>query len=241
MRVTCDKSINGRSLIITPRTVTKEGYIDINRDDYKDVPEDRYLDKHYFPSSSQASCATISHATRLKGANRKTSRLRGLPNYFVRLEFMLSDRCWRFGCQLNRVWLDWELVATDTSTHSATNNPISIVPNAEVIAEVIAKEIADVIPTIAREVVRAIVLDEKAAEEAIRLTLVSCDIATHTVSRTFARRILLDVSVGQIMSCEPHANWCTVLTAKSWVFFFDVATDTQNEETISRARAPLAA
>ncbi|KAK1464724.1 AdhA [Colletotrichum melonis] len=45
MRVACDKSINGRSLMITPRTVAKEGYMDIDRDDYKDVPEDRYLDK----------------------------------------------------------------------------------------------------------------------------------------------------------------------------------------------------
>ncbi|KAJ3941312.1 uncharacterized protein N0V96_009195 [Colletotrichum fioriniae] len=35
----------GRSLMITPRTVAKEGYMDIDRDDYKDVPEDRYLDK----------------------------------------------------------------------------------------------------------------------------------------------------------------------------------------------------
>lgn len=31
--------------MITPRTVAKEGYMDIDRDDYKDVPEDRYLDK----------------------------------------------------------------------------------------------------------------------------------------------------------------------------------------------------
>ncbi|OHE98644.1 AdhA [Colletotrichum orchidophilum] len=45
MRVACDKSINGRSLMITPRTVAKEGYMDIDRDDYKDAPEDQYLDK----------------------------------------------------------------------------------------------------------------------------------------------------------------------------------------------------
>ncbi|KAF4485341.1 5'-hydroxyaverantin dehydrogenase [Colletotrichum fructicola Nara gc5] len=43
MRVACDKTINGRSLMITPRSITKEGYMDIDRDDYKDVPEDSYL------------------------------------------------------------------------------------------------------------------------------------------------------------------------------------------------------
>ncbi|KAF4815064.1 5'-hydroxyaverantin dehydrogenase [Colletotrichum siamense] len=43
MRVACDKTINGRSLMITPRSIAKEGYMDIDRDDYKDVPEDSYL------------------------------------------------------------------------------------------------------------------------------------------------------------------------------------------------------
>lgn len=29
--------------MITPRSIAKEGYMDIDRDDYKDVPEDSYL------------------------------------------------------------------------------------------------------------------------------------------------------------------------------------------------------
>ncbi|TDZ33310.1 5'-hydroxyaverantin dehydrogenase [Colletotrichum spinosum] len=45
MRVACDKSINGRSLMITPRTIAKEGFMDIDRDDYKDVAEDKYFKK----------------------------------------------------------------------------------------------------------------------------------------------------------------------------------------------------
>ncbi|KAF6819032.1 AdhA [Colletotrichum musicola] len=45
MRVACDRSINGRSLMITPRTIAQEGFMDIDRDDYKDVSEDRYLKK----------------------------------------------------------------------------------------------------------------------------------------------------------------------------------------------------
>ncbi|KAH6689394.1 hypothetical protein EV126DRAFT_431674 [Verticillium dahliae] len=43
MRVACDKSINGRSLMITPRSMAKEGFMDINRDDFLDTPEDAYL------------------------------------------------------------------------------------------------------------------------------------------------------------------------------------------------------
>lgn len=35
----------GRSLMITPRTIAKEGFIDIDREDYKDTPEDEYLKK----------------------------------------------------------------------------------------------------------------------------------------------------------------------------------------------------
>ncbi|EGY23247.1 hypothetical protein VD0002_g4935 [Verticillium dahliae] len=45
MRVACDKSINGRSLMITPRSMAKEGFMDINRDDFLDTPEDAYLKK----------------------------------------------------------------------------------------------------------------------------------------------------------------------------------------------------
>ncbi|KAF4462105.1 short-chain alcohol dehydrogenase [Fusarium albosuccineum] len=43
LRIATDKSINGRSLMITPRSVEKEGFVDIDREDYKDVPEDQYL------------------------------------------------------------------------------------------------------------------------------------------------------------------------------------------------------
>ena len=34
---------SGRSLMITPRSVEKEGWRDIDREDYKDTPEDAYL------------------------------------------------------------------------------------------------------------------------------------------------------------------------------------------------------
>ncbi|KAK7420260.1 hypothetical protein QQX98_002915 [Neonectria punicea] len=36
---------NWRSLMITPRSVAKEGFQDIDRDDYKDTPEDEYFKK----------------------------------------------------------------------------------------------------------------------------------------------------------------------------------------------------
>ncbi|KAF5017616.1 hypothetical protein F66182_10442 [Fusarium sp. NRRL 66182] len=45
LRIATDKSINGRSLMITPRSVAKEGFVDIDREDYKHVPEDEYLKK----------------------------------------------------------------------------------------------------------------------------------------------------------------------------------------------------
>ncbi|KAI6760342.1 hypothetical protein HG530_009202 [Fusarium avenaceum] len=45
LRIATDKSINGRSLMITPRTIAKEGFVDIDREDYKDTPEDEYLKK----------------------------------------------------------------------------------------------------------------------------------------------------------------------------------------------------
>ncbi|KAK7424610.1 hypothetical protein QQZ08_008493 [Neonectria magnoliae] len=45
MRISTDKSINGRSLMITPRSVAKEGFQDIDRDDYKDTLEDEYFKK----------------------------------------------------------------------------------------------------------------------------------------------------------------------------------------------------
>ncbi|KPM42344.1 hypothetical protein AK830_g4203 [Neonectria ditissima] len=45
MKIATDKSINGRSLMITPRSVAKEGFRDIDRDDYKDTAEDEYFKK----------------------------------------------------------------------------------------------------------------------------------------------------------------------------------------------------
>ncbi|KAM5344100.1 hypothetical protein ACJ41O_012637 [Fusarium nematophilum] len=43
LRIATDKNINGRSLMITPRSVAKEGFMDIDREDYTDRPEDEYL------------------------------------------------------------------------------------------------------------------------------------------------------------------------------------------------------
>jgi hypothetical protein len=37
--------LKGRSLMITPRTIAKQGFVDIDREDYKDTPEDEYLKK----------------------------------------------------------------------------------------------------------------------------------------------------------------------------------------------------
>jgi hypothetical protein len=31
--------------MITPRSIAKEGFVDIDREDYKDTPEDEYLKK----------------------------------------------------------------------------------------------------------------------------------------------------------------------------------------------------
>ncbi|ESU08319.1 hypothetical protein SNK03_007628 [Fusarium graminearum] len=45
LRIATDRSINGRSLMITPRSIAKEGFVDIDREDYKDTPEDEYLKK----------------------------------------------------------------------------------------------------------------------------------------------------------------------------------------------------
>ncbi|KAF3002590.1 hypothetical protein E8E13_008327 [Curvularia kusanoi] len=36
MRIASDKAVNGRSLMITPRSVAKEGYMDIDKDDYSE-------------------------------------------------------------------------------------------------------------------------------------------------------------------------------------------------------------
>ncbi|EOO00845.1 putative short chain dehydrogenase reductase family oxidoreductase protein [Phaeoacremonium minimum UCRPA7] len=45
MRVACDRSINGRSLMITPRSLAKEGFMDVDREDYRDMQEDAYMKK----------------------------------------------------------------------------------------------------------------------------------------------------------------------------------------------------
>ncbi|KAJ9652505.1 hypothetical protein H2198_008253 [Neophaeococcomyces mojaviensis] len=42
MRIACDKSVNGRSLMITPRTVCEQGFLDVDREDYND-PKDQYF------------------------------------------------------------------------------------------------------------------------------------------------------------------------------------------------------
>ncbi|KAJ5436691.1 Short-chain dehydrogenase/reductase SDR [Penicillium cf. griseofulvum] len=44
MRIACDKSINGRSLMITPRSIAKEGFMDVDKEDYFD-PKDAYFAK----------------------------------------------------------------------------------------------------------------------------------------------------------------------------------------------------
>lgn len=45
LRIASDKGTNGRSLMIVPRSIAKQGYMDIDREDYKDAPEDEYLRK----------------------------------------------------------------------------------------------------------------------------------------------------------------------------------------------------
>ncbi|KAJ4322126.1 hypothetical protein N0V84_004961 [Fusarium piperis] len=45
LRIATDKSINGRSLMITPRSIAEQGFMDVDREDYKDIPEDEYFKK----------------------------------------------------------------------------------------------------------------------------------------------------------------------------------------------------
>ncbi|KAI8711148.1 hypothetical protein NCS52_01490300 [Fusarium sp. LHS14.1] len=45
LRIATDKSINGRSLMITPRSVAQQGFMDVDREDYKDIPGDEYFKK----------------------------------------------------------------------------------------------------------------------------------------------------------------------------------------------------
>lgn len=35
----------GRSLMITPRSIAEQGFMDVDREDYKDIPEDDYFKK----------------------------------------------------------------------------------------------------------------------------------------------------------------------------------------------------
>ncbi|KAH8695552.1 hypothetical protein BGW36DRAFT_463120 [Talaromyces proteolyticus] len=44
MRIACDKSVNGRSIMITPRTKTEQGFMDVDMEDYAD-PKDEYFSK----------------------------------------------------------------------------------------------------------------------------------------------------------------------------------------------------
>ena len=43
MRISCDRTINGRSFAIVPYSEAKEGFIDLDEDDFKD--EDSYLSR----------------------------------------------------------------------------------------------------------------------------------------------------------------------------------------------------
>ncbi|KAI6361569.1 hypothetical protein MCOR25_006473 [Pyricularia grisea] len=43
MRIACDRSIDGRSLMIVPRSIAKEGFMDIDREDFRDTEKDAYL------------------------------------------------------------------------------------------------------------------------------------------------------------------------------------------------------
>ncbi|OJJ62618.1 hypothetical protein ASPSYDRAFT_196420 [Aspergillus sydowii CBS 593.65] len=44
MRIACDRQINGRSLMITPRTKSEQGFVDVDKEDYSD-PRDEYFIK----------------------------------------------------------------------------------------------------------------------------------------------------------------------------------------------------
>ncbi|KAJ5275283.1 Short-chain dehydrogenase/reductase SDR [Penicillium chrysogenum] len=45
MRIACDKSVNGRSLMITPRSFAKEGFVDVNKEDYSDLKDEYFAKK----------------------------------------------------------------------------------------------------------------------------------------------------------------------------------------------------
>lgn len=43
MRIACDRSIDGRSLMIVPRSMAKEGFMDTDREDFRDTEKDAYF------------------------------------------------------------------------------------------------------------------------------------------------------------------------------------------------------
>ncbi|KAH8169098.1 short chain dehydrogenase domain-containing protein [Sarocladium implicatum] len=45
MRIATDPATNGHSLMITPRSLSESGYMDVDREDYRDVPEDAWFNK----------------------------------------------------------------------------------------------------------------------------------------------------------------------------------------------------
>lgn len=45
IRIASDKSINGRSLMICPRTTAKEGFVDVDKEDYSDPKDQYFIDK----------------------------------------------------------------------------------------------------------------------------------------------------------------------------------------------------
>ena len=45
MRIATDPATNGHSLMITPRSLASEGYMDVDREDYRDTAEDAWFGK----------------------------------------------------------------------------------------------------------------------------------------------------------------------------------------------------
>lgn len=45
MRISCDKTVNGHSLMIVPRATAKEGFMDVDRENYRDTEEDAFMKK----------------------------------------------------------------------------------------------------------------------------------------------------------------------------------------------------
>ncbi|KAJ9646735.1 hypothetical protein H2204_000427 [Knufia peltigerae] len=45
MRIACDKGVNGRSLMITPRSFAAQGFVDVDKEDYRDPSDEYYIKK----------------------------------------------------------------------------------------------------------------------------------------------------------------------------------------------------